>query len=201
MKKHKTIKDKRNSENKVVYYAIQLVLLSIILIKCFYIIQPFINLLIWGIIFGIILQPLHHQITKRLKGRKALAASLITVSMLLLIIVPSAWLTFASIEEVKILKNAIQSDQINIPIPKESVKDWPIIGEKTYRIWDEAYQDKSTFVLNHSEEIKPIALKIISLLSSVGKGMLLFIGSIILGGFLLVYSDSFSHFSSTFIKK
>lgn len=89
MKNHENIEQNPSSENKVVYYAIQLVILSIILIKCFHIIEPFINILLWGAIFAITLQPLHKKLSVKLKGRKAFASTLLTISLLLLIIVPS----------------------------------------------------------------------------------------------------------------
>jgi len=201
MEKNETIENNPSSQNKVVLYAIQLVALAIILVKCYHIIEPFLNILLWGLILAIVLQPVHTKITNKLKGRKTIAAILITITLLLLIIVPSVWILYASFEEVKEIKNAIHADQLEIPHPNESVKEWPIVGEKIYAAWTEVSANKSSFIIKHQDQIKPIALKMISLLSSVGKGLLIFIGSIILSGITLIYSESIIKFTDAFFIK
>ena len=196
-----TSESKRITQNKVVNYAIQLVVLSIILVKCYHIIEPFLNILLWGFILGVTLQPIHNKLSNKLKGRKTLAAMMIMITMLLFIILPSTWLLFTSIEEVKELKNLIHTDQLVIPPPNESVKEWPIIGEKIYTTWTEASVEKSSFIMKHKEDLKPVALKLIALVSSAGKGILVFIGAIIIGSILLIYSESVSKFTKIFFKR
>lgn len=201
MKKTEIPEGNLSSDNKIVYHAIQLVVLGIILVKCFHIIEPFLNILLWGFILSITLQPLHKKLGNKLKGRTTLAASILTVIMLLLIILPATWLLLTSVEEVKELKNSIHADQLIVPVPNESVKEWPIVGEKIYAAWTEASIEKSSFILNHKEELKPIALKLISLISSAGKGILIFIGAIIIGGIMLVYSESINNFTKAVFTK
>ena len=59
-------------ENKVVHYALQLLALSLLLIMCFRIIEPFLTLLIWGSVLAIALYPVYKGLSKKLKGRNAL---------------------------------------------------------------------------------------------------------------------------------
>jgi len=190
-----------SNQNNVVYYAIQLVVLGIILIKCFHIIEPFLNILLWGFLFSITLQPLHKKLGSRLKGRSTLAATIITVIMLFLIILPTTWLLLKSVEEVKELKNTIHNDQLVLPAPNESVKEWPIVGERIYATWSEASTEKSSFIVKHKDELKPILLKSIALISSAGKGLIIFIGAIIIGGIMLVYSESINKFTQALFTK
>ena len=65
-------------ENKVVHYALQLLALSLLLIMCFRIIEPFLTLLIWGSVLAIALYPVYKGLSKKMKGRNALPAVLIT---------------------------------------------------------------------------------------------------------------------------
>lgn len=65
-------------ENKVVHYALQLLALSLLLIMCFRIIEPFLTLLIWGSVLAIALYPVYSGLSKKMKGRNALSAVLIT---------------------------------------------------------------------------------------------------------------------------
>jgi predicted PurR-regulated permease PerM len=201
MKKEATSNNARSSENKVVFFAVQLLVLGIVLLKCYHIIEPFLNVLLWGFILSVALFPLHKKLSNKLKGRKIVAAVLLTITMLLLVIVPSVWILLASVEEVKEIRNAIHVDELQLPAPNESVKQWPIIGEKIYSAWTEASIEKSSFILKHKDELKPIALKIISLLSSAGKGILMFIGAIIISGLMLVYSESINKFTQALFTK
>lgn len=201
MKKTENPPSTVSNQNKVVYYAVQLVVLAIILFKCYHIIEPFLNMLLWGFIFSISLQPIHKRVANKLKNRNTLAATLLTVFMLLLIILPAIWLLATSFEEVKELKNLIHNNQLVLPAPNESVKEWPIVGEKIYTTWNEASLEKSSFIIKHKEELKPVLLKSISLISSAGKGILIFIGAIIIGGIMLVYTESINKFTKALFTK
>lgn len=201
MKKTEYPDKNQSAQNNVVFYAIQLLVLAIILIKCFHIIEPFLNILLWGFVVAVTLQPLHEKLSKKLKGNKTVASIAITLTMLILIILPSVWLLLASLEEVKVIRNAIHMDQLNLPAPNESVKEWPLVGEKIYNTWTEASVEKSSFILKHKEDLKPVLLKSISLISSTGKGILIFIGAIIISGIILVYSESITNFFKLFFTK
>lgn len=201
MKKTEYPDKNQSAQNNVVFYAIQLLVLAIILIKCFHIIEPFLNILLWGFVIAVTLQPLHEKLSKKLKGNKTVASIAITLTMLILIILPSVWLLLASLEEVKVIRNAIHMDQLNLPAPNESVKEWPLVGEKIYNTWTEASLEKSSFILKHKEDLKPVLLKSISLISSTGKGILIFIGAIIISGIILVYSESITNFFKLFFTK
>ena len=201
MKKETPFNNHASSQNKIVFYAVQLLVLGIVLIKCYHIIEPFLNILLWGFILSVALHPLHKKLSTRLKGRKTTAAVFLTAVMLLLVIVPSVWILLASVEEVKVIRNAVHTDQLTLPAPNESVREWPIIGEKIYNLWTEASIEKTSFILNHKDELKPIALEVISLLSSAGKGILIFIGAIIIGGLMLVYSESINKFTEVLFTK
>jgi predicted PurR-regulated permease PerM len=88
-------------DNKVIHYALQLLALSLLIYFCFEIIKPFIHLLIWGSVIAITLFPLHNRLTRMLKGRRWISASIITTIMFLFIIGPATLLTLATVDEFK----------------------------------------------------------------------------------------------------
>lgn len=188
-------------ENKVIHSALQLLALALLLIWCYKIIQPFITIMIWSSILAIALFPLQLSLTSKLKGRNIISAVIITLLMLLLIVGPSVGLILASIDEIKTLTETFQSGNLHIPAPNETVKEWPVIGEKAHIYWTEASSNITMFITKHRTEIEPIAIKTLSLLSSAGTGIALLLVSIIISGVFLVFAGPMTAFAQTlFIK-
>ena len=187
--KNKEKNQKKVFGNQVIHYAIQLLALSLLLYFCFEIIKPFLTLLVWASVLAITLYPLHKKITKWMGGRKWLSASAIVVVMFLLIIGPATSLLLATIDEFKVLSVAYTEGKLVIPAPDESVKNWPIIGNKLFEYWSEASGNISNFIGKHYESIKPVLVKLIALVSSAGKGILLLMASFIVAGIVMVYGE------------
>ena len=59
--------------------AIQFLALALLLAWCFRILEPFITPVVWAVILAVALYPFHKKVTKWLKGRKTLAAVIITI--------------------------------------------------------------------------------------------------------------------------
>ena len=182
-------------ENKVVHYALQLLALSLLLIMCFRIIEPFLTLLIWGSVLAIALYPVYKGLSKKLKGRNALPAVLITVLNLVIIIGPAAWLLFATVREVAELGSAYRSGQFSIPAPAEKIKDWPVIGSTVFKYWTDASNNLGALIVEHRDQVKSVLLKALELLSSTAQGILLLAGSIIIAGVLLAYAKPAAAFA------
>lgn len=182
------------SNNPVVHYALQLLALSLLLVWCFMILQPFITLLVWASVLAIALYPAHDLLRKKLKNRNGLSAAIITILMLLLIIGPAVSLMFATVDEFKELGNAYKTGELHIPPPTEKVKAWPLIGPKVYSYWSEASTNLTDFILKHQVEVKSVLLQLFDLLKSTGTGILIFSLSIIISGFLLTYAKSAGDF-------
>lgn len=199
--KMKGIKTSKMSGNPVIHYALQLLALSLLLYFCFVIIKPFITLLIWSSVLAITLFPFHKKLTSWFGGRKWISAILITVVMFLLVIGPATSLLLATIDEFKVISNAYSEGMLQIPPPDERVKEWPVIGNSLYVYWSEASTNISSFIAKHYEDIKPVVLKLIALLSSAGKGILLLMASFLAGGVLLVYGEDASKIVNLFFIK
>lgn len=184
----------RMSDNSVVHYALQLLALSLLLVWCFMILQPFITPLVWASVLAIALYPAHEFLLKKLKNRNALSATIITIVMLLMIIGPAVWLMVATVDEFKELGNAYRTGELHIPPPSEKVKTWPLIGSKVHSYWSEASTNLTGFVMKHQDEVKSVLLKLFDLLKSTGTGIAIFTLSIIISGFLLAYAQPVGDF-------
>lgn len=188
-------------QNKVIHSALQLLALSLLIYFCFEIIKPFVTLLIWASVLAITLYPLHKRFTRLLKGRKWISASVITLIMFLLIIGPATMLTLATVDEFKVIKTAYDAGNLQIPPPNENVKNWPLIGNALFEQWTDASTSITIFISKNMETIKPIGLKLLDLLSSVGMGILLLMGSFLVAGIMMVYGKEGAELANIFFAR
>lgn len=189
------------SANPVVNYALQLVALALLLVWCFKILEPFITPIIWASVLATTLYPLHRWLSKKIRNKNGLSATIITIVMLIIIVGPAVWLLLGTVDELRELGASYKSGQLNIPPPADKVKDWPLIGSKVHSYWTEASSSMSSFLTHHQDEAKKIFLSFFDLLKSTGKGIVLFALSIIISGFLLGYADSAGNFARTLLKR
>src|SRR5688572_21881419 len=187
----------RIPDNPVIHYALQLLALALLLLWCFRIVEPFITPLVWGSVLAITLYPIHQILSRKLKGRNAWSAVIITVVMVLLIIGPAVWLLFATVDEFKELGNSYRSGDLHIPPPADQVKDWPVIGSTVYDNWSKASQDLTALVSQHSDEVKSALLTLLGLLKNTAAGVLIFAVSIIISGVLLAFAKPAGKFAQS----
>src|SRR5437764_1011247 len=120
---------------QIIHLAVQLLALAFLLIWCFQILAPFFTPIVWAAILAVTLFPLHQKIKRWLKGRSVLAAILITVAFLTIFISLISWLSITTGIELKEQVASIQQGNLKIPPPSENVKNWPLVGRKTFQAW------------------------------------------------------------------
>jgi len=81
-----------DNEQRTIDTVLKLTLIALLLAWCAMILLPFIMPVLWGIILAVTLFPLYTQLLKVVKGKKGLSATLITLILLALLIVPSVCL-------------------------------------------------------------------------------------------------------------
>jgi len=187
--------------NPVIHYTLQLLALALLLISCYNIIAPFITLLIWASVLAITLYPLQKIMVDKLRGRNGWAATIITILMLSILIVPAVWLLLSTVSELKELATLYRAGEFTIPPPTESVKTWPLIGRKAYDIWAAASSNLTALITDHSDQVKIIALKFLDLLASTGKGILLFTLAVVASGVLLAFAKPSGEFVKSLFTK
>jgi predicted PurR-regulated permease PerM len=148
------------------------------------IIGPFLTVALWSAILAVALYPLFARLAHRL-GSRRLAAAVITLVCLLVVIGPVTWLGFGLITGVEMLAGRFGAEQPAIPMPAESVKGWPVIGEQVYRLWAGAATDMKVILIEVAPKLRPVGGKLLDIAGSVVFGLLEFIGAIIIAGFLL----------------
>ena len=148
---------------------------------------PFVSIIMWSLVLALALYPLHNRLSEKMGGRPKLASFIIIFVILAIAFVP-IWLLIGSlIDEVKALKLSYDSGTLTFPPPSEKIKTWPIIGEKLYGFWQEAFDNLEQLLLKHKDQLIEIAKKIATgILSAAGSVIQIMISLFIAGVLLAV---------------
>jgi predicted PurR-regulated permease PerM len=169
----------------VIGLAIRLTFLGVILYLSLSIIRPFLETMVWSIVLAVALYPVFDLLANWLGGRRRLAAALITVLLLLVMIGPVTWLALDLVEIPKMIYERLDSGQLSIPAPIETVKNWPLIGEPIFQFWELASTNLSAALAKVAPHLKPIGSTLLGAAGSAGMAILQFLASVIIAGFLL----------------
>jgi predicted PurR-regulated permease PerM len=177
--------------------AIRIALLALLVLWCFNIVRPFIMPVLWGAIMAVAIYPLFVKAYTVLGGRQKLTATLITVLALTLLITPTVMLSGSLIKSSKLLAERVEAGALQVPPPADTVKDWPLIGEKLHGAWSLASTNLEGALEKFKPQVDAISKWLLSAAAGVGGGILMFIVSIIIAGAFLVYGRSGSKVMET----
>ena len=164
--------------------AIRLGALGLLLYWSLVLVRPFLSIVIWSVVLTVALYPAFEWTALRLGGRRRLAAVLITVLSLLIVIGPATWLALGLIDSLRIISERLDLSTLTVPPPSKSVKDWPVIGDTIYQFWDLASTNFRAALAKIMPQLKPLGSSLLRVGADTGVGILKFLASIIIAGFL-----------------
>lgn len=170
--------------------AVNLSLVVFILYWCLKILEPFISLIIWAAIIAIAMYKPFLKLQGTLGGRKKLALSLFVVIGLALVIVPS-WLFIGStVDSGQEIAAALETGEFDIQPPNESVKDWPLVGDKVYAQWSAAAVNFEAWLESNHEMVRNAVGGLLSRMVGIGISALQFVISILIAAAFLANAES-----------
>ena len=128
-------------------------LIVLVIYLCLDIIRPFFVPILWGLIIAISLYPIQKWLANKLGDRNKISAGLITSFGLGLLIFISVGFSSALIVNLKTLSEKFTDGKNIVPIPPESVQDWPLIGEPLYTFWLSAVEDIEAVLIQFAPEL------------------------------------------------
>jgi len=170
--------------------AIRLAVIFLIFAWSLLILAPFISLIAWGAIIAVAIYTPFMKLVEKLGGRKKLAVTLIVVVSIAAILIPAISLSTSMVESTITISKEISTGKANISPPSESVREWPLIGEKTYAIWQQATVDLSTLLEKYPNQLSAIGKKLLRVAAGVGVGLLQFVISLLIAAAFLLGADS-----------
>ncbi|MBW8192751.1 AI-2E family transporter [Neiella marina] len=169
--------------------ALRIGIVALLIYWSFTIIQPFILVVVWGAIIAVALYPLFLKFRNLLGGNNKLASVLFTLIALAILLTPTAMLVNSTVDSAKQLHAKAEAGELNVPKPDIGVKDWPVIGEQVYEIWNDASQDLDMALERHQKTIEPLKDKAIAAVSGAGAGIGMFLVAIIISGVFMAFAQ------------
>jgi len=170
--------------------AIRLGIIFLILAWCLQILTPFIGLVAWGAIIAVAIYKPFLKLVDKLGGRKKLAVTLIAVVSIAAILIPVISLSSSLAESAATIGNQIGTGKVHISPPAESVREWPLIGEKAYALWNQASTDLVTLLEKYPDQLTVVGKKLIGMAKGAGVGVFQFIISMLIAAAFLSSAES-----------
>jgi predicted PurR-regulated permease PerM len=173
------------SGEEVIQIALRLGLLAALIVWCFVVVRPFIGILAWSVVLAVALYPLYIWLSAHIGQRPKLAASMVTVLAAAVVIVPATWLGVGLVEGLGTIAEQLGSVHPLVPSPPATIKDWPLVGERLYDLWNQASTNLEAVLTQLAPYVKPLLRSTLEMVGDMGIGALKFVVAVILAGFLL----------------
>ena len=148
MKCFKSMKDKIS-----ITYVLRLIVILLMVAWCFFIVRPFLLIILWAIILAVTLYPLYNKWILKFGKQKKTGVILFTLIVALILFTPLYFMVGSVVENTKLTITQIQDHSLKIPQPNESVKTWPLIGEKLFVEWDGLSKNLREYTVVHKDFI------------------------------------------------
>jgi predicted PurR-regulated permease PerM len=165
-------------------------LIAFLVVMCIRVFAPFANLVVWGLILAIALEPLHGSLAARLGGRQGLAATVLTLGGLLLLGVPTVILGSSFASHLHDVYDAVENGTLAISPPDGGVAEWPIVGERLYESWNSAATNLPAFVSDNQALLRNLSRQVLAAAASTAGAILLFLGAMIVAAIMMAYTES-----------
>ena len=170
--------------------ALRLVLVLVLLWVCANIFAPFAAIMLWALILAITLYPLHLRLRGALGWSDGRTATVIGSIGLLLLGVPTVLLGLSLVEHVASIMGQWQQGTLEIVPPDESVRGWPVVGERVYGIWLEASDNLAELLTAHGEEVRTLLKRVLGGTTSMFATVGVFLGAIVVASIMMAYGKS-----------
>jgi len=181
--------------------ALRIGLVFLIILISFLIFKPFLVLIVWGAIIAITIYPLQKKMIKMFKGKKGLSATVLTLVLMAVLIVPTVFFTNSLFHSGAGLVEEIRMGTFHLPPPTESVKDWPLFGDKIYELWSLSSTNLTAAILKLGPQLTKVGAWLFNSLGGVIGSVFIFFFALIISGMFLTKADETYTFAVSFGEK
>jgi predicted PurR-regulated permease PerM len=181
---------KRIEVNQPLESSIQIGLAALLVIGCLLIVNPFVPLLLWAIIIAIASYPPFLKLERVLKGRRGIAATVWTILLLAVLILPPVLLGQSLAHGIQPIVAGMRDGTLVLPPPPESVANWPLIGGPLSRTWAAASSNLSATLMKFAPQIKSAVPGLLAASAGFASTIVQLLISIVLSGVLLANAQA-----------
>lgn len=163
--------------------------ISFIVIVCWWAFAPFLPILLWALVLAIALFPIRQFFERKFGLSATKASTFIAIAGVLILGTPVTLVGNSFATATMETYEAYQEGTLAVPPPEQSVKEWPLIGEKSYAAWSEASRDLPRFVDKRQPQLKSISDLLVEKAGSTARSVFLLIGAVIIAGIMLAWAE------------
>ncbi|ANO34831.1 AI-2E family transporter [Vibrio breoganii] len=169
---------------------IKIIIIGVLLFWCFQILKPFVLLVIWGAIIATALFPVVKGIQNKTGLSQGKASWLLSLTGVILLVVPAYLIGDSLFSTAGDVYQQIQEGTLELKPPSESIKSWPVVGEKLYATLLGFSSNLTNAMLQYSEQIKSVLGSVASAIGSVGGSVLQFVISLLIAGIFMTNAQA-----------
>ena len=176
--------NKSNFVNWSIEAAIQIGLVALIVYFSYTIFQPFLYPVIWGIIIAVALYPVAVKLNNLLGNRKNLTAAVLSISLILLVIIPTVLFTNSIIDSFGEIAEKVEKREFSISLDVDK-NDLSPTKEYIVEKWQSLTQNMEQTLERFAPQLKKLGQFILGTVASLGGVLVMFIISTIIAGVFL----------------
>lgn len=151
----------------------RIALVALLAIGCFLILQPFVAAILFAAIVCIATWPLHAWLLGRLGGRPALAATLMTLLLMLVVLLPMIFLAASLADAVPPLVDKLRAFVEHAAVaPPEWLRSIPLVGEQLDAYWHRLAENREELNSLLRQLYDPTRRLLLKLVALTGEGLL-----------------------------
>jgi predicted PurR-regulated permease PerM len=169
--------------------ATRISLVALLIVWCFQIIRPFALPIVWGVIIAVGVFPIYGWVHHRVTTRGWLAATLITLALLLILFFPVVFLVTVLVDNLRAVSDQLRDGTLIVPPPPHGIKDWPLIGTPLQKGWSMAAENLEAAVQQITPQLREFVAPLLGAAATVGLNIVELIVGVVLAGVFLAYSE------------
>ncbi len=146
------------------------VVLLILLAGCLLVLRPFLSALLWAAVLCFSTWPFYQRLLWLVRGRRTLAAILMSLVMILLVLLPFILIAVAVSDDVRDLTTAIRGWVDSGPGPPDWLGKIPLFGHRAVEHWQTLATDRAKLLEESRRLLEPLST------------LLLVIGNVLISG-------------------
>jgi predicted PurR-regulated permease PerM len=165
-------------------------LIAVLVIICWRVFHPFMDLMLWSLILAVTLYPLHRRWKRKWGFKDGRIATIIVVLAIAVLLVPVYLLGVSLAASVETALATVRGGGLHVPPPSDAVASWPLIGKPLHGYWEQAATDMTGLTQKFAPQIKAMSLAVLGKAAGFAVGLLIFIFALILAGIFMAYGES-----------
>jgi predicted PurR-regulated permease PerM len=156
-----------------------------LLVGCLLVLRPFVSALLWAVVLCFSSWPIYRRVLGLVRNRRTLAASLMTLAMVLIVLLPFVVVGATLADNLNQLTGAVKTwTQNGPPAPPDWLARVPLIGSWATEYWQGLTTDTATLWAQAQQFIKPVSAWLLQGGLALGGGLLQLALSIFIAFFL-----------------